>query len=152
MLTCILFLSVFAHYKVLWSHWLFIFTLPSTFFCFQRKPVKCIKAASALNRLLILCDSCLLILSIHDLEIIGGGPKLRGISTFCVNENPNVNNPFCIQVWTKIVCSSWWLLFVLCTVFMNWMHVGFTMPVHRFAWFNSKTAGWILMKCFMDNW
>jgi hypothetical protein len=65
---------------------------------FQRKPVKCIKAASALNRLLILCDSSLLILNMHDLEIIGGGPKLRGISTFCVNENPNINNPFCIQV------------------------------------------------------
>lgn len=63
-----------------------------------RKPVKCIKAASALNRLLILCDSSLLILNMHDLEVIGGGPKLRGISTFCVNENPNINNPFCIQI------------------------------------------------------
>ncbi|XP_069694581.1 transforming growth factor-beta receptor-associated protein 1-like isoform X2 [Periplaneta americana] len=34
----------------------------------------------------------------HDLDIIGGGPKLRGISTFGVNENPNINNPFCIQI------------------------------------------------------
>ncbi|PSN49855.1 Transforming growth factor-beta receptor-associated protein 1 [Blattella germanica] len=63
-----------------------------------RKAVKCIKAASALNRILILCDSSLLILNMHDLEIIGGGPKLRGISTFGLNENPNINNPFCIQI------------------------------------------------------
>jgi len=65
---------------------------------FQRKPVKCIKAASALNRLLILCDGILLILNMYDLEVAGGGPRLRGISTFCVNENPNISNPFCIQV------------------------------------------------------
>jgi len=65
---------------------------------FQRKPVKCIKAASALNRLLILCDGSLLILNMPDLEVIGGGPRLRGIGTFCVNENPNISNPFCIQV------------------------------------------------------
>lgn len=65
---------------------------------FQRKPVKCIKAASALNRLLILCDGSLLILNMYDFEVIGGGPKLRGIGTFCVNENPNISNPFCIQV------------------------------------------------------
>lgn len=64
----------------------------------SRKPVKCIKAASALNRLLILCDSSLLILNMYDLEITGGEPKLRGISTFCVNENPNINDPFCIQI------------------------------------------------------
>lgn len=63
-----------------------------------RKPVKCIKAASALSRILVLCDSSLLILNMHDLDIIGGGPKLKGISTFGVNENPNITNPFCIQI------------------------------------------------------
>jgi hypothetical protein len=45
----------------------------------------------------------------HDLEITGGGPKLREISTFCVNENPVINNPFCIQVWMKSkVCNFLW--------------------------------------------
>ncbi|KAJ9595158.1 hypothetical protein L9F63_013516, partial [Diploptera punctata] len=63
-----------------------------------RKPVKCIKAASALNRILVLCDSSILIINMQDMDIIGGGPKLRGVSTFAVNENPNITNPFCIQI------------------------------------------------------
>ncbi|KAF4527983.1 hypothetical protein B566_EDAN016638 [Ephemera danica] len=63
-----------------------------------KKPIKIIKAASALNRLLVLCNSCLFLLDMQTLEVIGGGPKLQGLSTFCVNFDPNIDDPFAIQI------------------------------------------------------
>lgn len=63
-----------------------------------RKPIKCMKAALAITRLLVLCNSNLFILDMSDLEIVGDRPKLRDVITFCANETANMNNTFSIQI------------------------------------------------------
>ncbi|XP_063219763.1 transforming growth factor-beta receptor-associated protein 1-like isoform X2 [Bacillus rossius redtenbacheri] len=64
----------------------------------QDKAVKCIKAASALNRLLVLCNQTLSILVMTELQPTGGSSKLRSISTICINEFAVLDDPFSIQV------------------------------------------------------
>uniref|UniRef100_T1J114 CNH domain-containing protein n=1 Tax=Strigamia maritima TaxID=126957 RepID=T1J114_STRMM len=64
----------------------------------MRKPVDEMKAASALNRILVNSDSTLMFLNMFELELVSSLPKIKGITTFCINENPNTNNPFSIQV------------------------------------------------------
>nr|CAD7446145.1 unnamed protein product [Timema bartmani] len=63
-----------------------------------KKPVKIIKAASALECLLVLSDTNLLILSMPNLKASGKGPILRGVTTFCFNEYAVTNDPFSVQI------------------------------------------------------
>lgn len=61
-----------------------------------KKPVRLIKAASALEKLLVLFDTTLHVLNINDLEPIGS--RLKSVQTFCVNENPKSSDPFLVQI------------------------------------------------------
>ncbi|GIY91427.1 transforming growth factor-beta receptor-associated protein 1 homolog [Caerostris extrusa] len=61
-----------------------------------KKPITLLKALSALNRILVLCDGNLIVLNMFDLEVIPSMTKLKGVSCFCLNENPETNNPL---VW-----------------------------------------------------
>lgn len=63
-----------------------------------KKPVVQLKAASALNRILLLCDNILTLLNMFDLEPIISGAKVKGVTCFCLNENPARSNPFSVEV------------------------------------------------------
>uniref|UniRef100_A0A1E1XHE1 Putative vacuolar assembly/sorting n=1 Tax=Amblyomma aureolatum TaxID=187763 RepID=A0A1E1XHE1_9ACAR len=63
-----------------------------------KKPVRTLKAMSALERLLCLSDGNFMCLNMVDLDILAPLSKLKGISAFCVNENPTRHDPFCVQV------------------------------------------------------
>ncbi|KAL5007714.1 hypothetical protein ScPMuIL_016520 [Solemya velum] len=63
-----------------------------------KKPIVALKAASALNRILVLCDGTLTLLNMFDLEPIVGGAKVKGVNYFCVNESPSRNNPFSVEI------------------------------------------------------
>ncbi|XP_006813911.2 transforming growth factor-beta receptor-associated protein 1-like, partial [Saccoglossus kowalevskii] len=63
-----------------------------------KKPVIQLKAASALTRILVLCDNTVALLNMFNLEPMLSGAKIRGVTSFCVNENPTSSNPFSIQV------------------------------------------------------
>ena len=60
-----------------------------------------IRAASALNRLLVLCDGVLSVLSLSELAVIpmAGSSKLKGVNACAVNENPSGDDPFSVQVF-----------------------------------------------------
>ncbi|CAK8694453.1 unnamed protein product [Clavelina lepadiformis] len=65
----------------------------------MKKPVIQIKAASALNHLLINCDSTLVLLSMLDLNIstaVSG--KIKNVNKFCVNQRPQNRNPFSVEI------------------------------------------------------
>ncbi|KAI4884620.1 hypothetical protein NFI96_022242 [Prochilodus magdalenae] len=64
-----------------------------------KKPVAELKAASALERLIVLCDGMISLVDMVTLEPIpSGGAKLKGVTTFCVNENPVTVDPFCVEM------------------------------------------------------
>ncbi|XP_035992465.1 transforming growth factor-beta receptor-associated protein 1 homolog [Fundulus heteroclitus] len=67
-----------------------------------KKPVAELRAASALERLIVLCDGVLFLVDMVTLESVpsaaGGGAKIRGVTTFCVNENPVNGDPFCVEM------------------------------------------------------
>ncbi|KAL3197559.1 hypothetical protein MRX96_044881 [Rhipicephalus microplus] len=63
-----------------------------------KKPVRTLKAMSALERLLCLSDGNFMCLNTADLDILAPLSKLKGISAFCINENPTRHDPFSIQV------------------------------------------------------
>ncbi|XP_069747219.1 transforming growth factor-beta receptor-associated protein 1 homolog isoform X2 [Narcine bancroftii] len=63
-----------------------------------KKAVNELKAASALNRLLVLCDSTVTLLHMINLEPIPSGAKIKGVTAFAVNENPVTGDPFCVEV------------------------------------------------------
>ncbi|GLH03240.1 Transforming growth factor-beta receptor-associated protein 1 [Gryllus bimaculatus] len=63
-----------------------------------RKPIKCMKAALAITRLLVLCNSNFYILNMSDLEVSGDRPKLKDVVTFCANESFHMNDTFSIQI------------------------------------------------------
>ncbi|XP_010643246.1 transforming growth factor-beta receptor-associated protein 1 isoform X2 [Fukomys damarensis] len=63
-----------------------------------KKPVSELRAASALDRLLVLCDSCISLVSMHSLEPVPSGARIKGASTFALNENPVGGDPFCVEV------------------------------------------------------
>lgn len=65
-----------------------------------KKPVAELRAASALERLIVLCDGVLFLIDMLTLETPSGagGAKIRGVSTFCVNENPVNGDPFCVEM------------------------------------------------------
>lgn len=65
-----------------------------------KSPITFIRAASALDRLLVLCDATLYVINASDLSplTLSGSPKFKGVTACCVNENPNTDDPFSVQV------------------------------------------------------
>ncbi|XP_051918602.1 transforming growth factor-beta receptor-associated protein 1 homolog [Hippocampus zosterae] len=67
-----------------------------------KKPVAELRAASALERLIVLCDGIVFLVDMVTLENVpstsGGGARIRGVTTFCVNENPVNGDPFCVEM------------------------------------------------------
>ncbi|CAG2117918.1 unnamed protein product, partial [Medioppia subpectinata] len=63
-----------------------------------KKPVVAIRVVCILERILCVCDSTLIVLNQNDLEVISYGNKLKNISVLCLNENPNNNNPFSVEL------------------------------------------------------
>lgn len=63
-----------------------------------RRPVTQLKTASALGRLMALSDGNLYLLDSDVLNTIGSGPKIKNVTVFCVNENPNTLDPFTVQL------------------------------------------------------
>uniref|UniRef100_A0A5F9CIS0 Transforming growth factor beta receptor associated protein 1 n=1 Tax=Oryctolagus cuniculus TaxID=9986 RepID=A0A5F9CIS0_RABIT len=63
-----------------------------------KKPVNELRAASALNRLLVLCDSCITLVHMLSLEPVPSGARIKGAVSFALNENPVSGDPFCVEV------------------------------------------------------
>ncbi|XP_076011478.1 transforming growth factor-beta receptor-associated protein 1 homolog [Genypterus blacodes] len=67
-----------------------------------KKAVAELRAASALERLIVLCDGIIFLVDMVTLETVpsaaGGGAKIRGVTAFCVNENPVNGDPFCVEM------------------------------------------------------
>ncbi|KAL6456082.1 hypothetical protein MHYP_G00359330 [Metynnis hypsauchen] len=64
-----------------------------------KKPVAELKAASALERLIVLCDATIALVDMVTLEPVpSGGAKLKGVTAFCINENPVTADPFCAEM------------------------------------------------------
>ncbi|KAG3268145.1 transforming growth factor-beta receptor-associated protein 1 [Ictidomys tridecemlineatus] len=63
-----------------------------------RKPVNELRAASALNRLLVLCDNCITLVDMLNLEPVPSGARIKGATAFALNENPVSADPFCVEV------------------------------------------------------
>ncbi|XP_075905435.1 transforming growth factor-beta receptor-associated protein 1 homolog [Nelusetta ayraudi] len=67
-----------------------------------KRPVAELRAASALERLIVLCDGVVFLVDMLTLETVpsaaGGGAKIRGVAAFCVNENPVNGDPFCVEM------------------------------------------------------
>uniref|UniRef100_A0A8C4RHC5 Transforming growth factor, beta receptor associated protein 1 n=1 Tax=Erpetoichthys calabaricus TaxID=27687 RepID=A0A8C4RHC5_ERPCA len=63
-----------------------------------KKPVNELKAASALNRLIVLCDNTIMLVNMLSLDLIPSGSKIKGVVTFTVNENPVSGDPFCVEI------------------------------------------------------
>lgn len=67
-----------------------------------KKPVAELRAASALERLIVLCEGIVFLVDMVTLETVpsagGGGAKIRGVASFCVNENPVNTDPFCVEM------------------------------------------------------
>ncbi|XP_028810168.1 transforming growth factor-beta receptor-associated protein 1 homolog [Denticeps clupeoides] len=64
-----------------------------------KKPVAELKAASALERLVVLCDGVIVVVDMVTLEVVPtGGVKIKGAAAFCVNENPVNDDPFGVEI------------------------------------------------------
>ncbi|KAK6486747.1 transforming growth factor-beta receptor-associated protein 1-like [Huso huso] len=63
-----------------------------------KKPVSELKAASALNRLIVLCDNTIMLVNMLNLDPVQSGAKIKGVVTFTVNENPVNGDPFCVEL------------------------------------------------------
>lgn len=64
-----------------------------------KKPVAELRAASALERLIVLCDATITVVDMVTLEPVpSGGAKIKGVTAFCVNENPVNGDPFCVEI------------------------------------------------------
>ncbi|KAG9348674.1 hypothetical protein JZ751_028991 [Albula glossodonta] len=64
-----------------------------------KKPVNELKAASALDRLMVLCDNTVTVVDMVSLEAVAsGGARIKGVLSFCVNENPVNGDPFCVEM------------------------------------------------------
>ncbi|KAM3877163.1 transforming growth factor-beta receptor-associated protein 1 homolog [Diretmus argenteus] len=65
-----------------------------------KKPVTELRAASALERLIVLCDGIVFLVDMVTLETVpsGGGAKIKGVAAFCMNENPVNGDPFCVEM------------------------------------------------------
>ncbi|XP_025923850.1 transforming growth factor-beta receptor-associated protein 1 isoform X3 [Apteryx rowi] len=63
-----------------------------------KKSVTELKAASALTRLLVLCDNTITLVNMMNLEPVPTGARIKGAVTFTLNENPVSGDPFCVEV------------------------------------------------------
>ncbi|XP_005106604.1 transforming growth factor-beta receptor-associated protein 1 [Aplysia californica] len=63
-----------------------------------KKPIAQLRAASALNRIMVLCDNTLTLLNMFDLEPIVTGAKIKSVTCFCINDNPVRTNPFSVEI------------------------------------------------------
>ncbi|XP_037662751.1 transforming growth factor-beta receptor-associated protein 1 [Choloepus didactylus] len=63
-----------------------------------KKPVNELRAASALSRLLVLCDNFITLVDTRNLQPIPTGARIKGAVTFALNENPVSGDPFCVEV------------------------------------------------------
>ncbi|XP_004686244.1 PREDICTED: transforming growth factor-beta receptor-associated protein 1 [Condylura cristata] len=63
-----------------------------------KKPVNELRAASALTRLLVLCDNCITLVNMMSLEPVPSGARIKGAVAFALNENPVSDDPFCVEV------------------------------------------------------
>ncbi|MBN3281869.1 TGFA1 protein, partial [Polyodon spathula] len=63
-----------------------------------KKSVSELKAASALNRLIVLCDTTIMLVNMLNLDPVQSGAKIKGVVTFTVNENPVNGDPFCVEL------------------------------------------------------
>ncbi|XP_029792950.1 transforming growth factor-beta receptor-associated protein 1 [Suricata suricatta] len=63
-----------------------------------RKPVSELRAASALNRLLVLCDNSITLVNMMSLEPVPSGARIKGAMALALNENPVSGDPFCVEV------------------------------------------------------
>ena len=65
----------------------------------MKKPIVQLKAATALNYLLVNCDNTLVLLSMLDLTIaVAVSGKIKNMAKFCVNERPLNRNPFAVEI------------------------------------------------------
>lgn len=63
-----------------------------------KKPVSELRAASALNRLLVLCDNSITLVNMLSLEPVPSGARIKGAMALALNENPVNGDPFCVEV------------------------------------------------------
>eukprot|EP00070_Physeter_catodon_P045522 XP_028352416.1 transforming growth factor-beta receptor-associated protein 1 isoform X1 [Physeter catodon] len=63
-----------------------------------KKPVNELRAASALYRLLALCDGSITLVHMLSLEPVPSGARIKGATAFALNENPVSGDPFCVEV------------------------------------------------------
>ncbi|XP_032981018.1 transforming growth factor-beta receptor-associated protein 1 [Rhinolophus ferrumequinum] len=63
-----------------------------------KKPVSELRAASALNRLLVLCDNSITLVNMLSLEPVPSGARIKGALALALNENPVSADPFCVEV------------------------------------------------------
>ncbi|XP_036910871.1 transforming growth factor-beta receptor-associated protein 1 [Sturnira hondurensis] len=63
-----------------------------------KKPVNELRAASALHRLLVLCDSSITLVNMLNLEPVPSGARIKGAVALALNENPVSRDPFCVEV------------------------------------------------------
>ncbi|XP_036211271.1 transforming growth factor-beta receptor-associated protein 1 [Myotis myotis] len=63
-----------------------------------RKPVCELRAASALHRLLVLCDCSITLVHMLSLEPVPSGARIKGAVALALNENPVSGDPFCVEV------------------------------------------------------
>uniref|UniRef100_A0A8D2D1X8 Transforming growth factor beta receptor associated protein 1 n=1 Tax=Sciurus vulgaris TaxID=55149 RepID=A0A8D2D1X8_SCIVU len=63
-----------------------------------KKPVNELRAASALNRLLVLCDNSITLVNMLSLEPVPSGARIKGATALALNENPVSGDPFCVEV------------------------------------------------------
>ena len=67
----------------------------------QSHPVTFVRCASALGRVLVLCEGSLVVLdgdSLHPIPLAGANKLKGGVGAGCINENPNSDDPFTVQV------------------------------------------------------
>ncbi|XP_018584648.1 transforming growth factor-beta receptor-associated protein 1 homolog [Scleropages formosus] len=64
-----------------------------------KKPVSELRATSALERLIVLCDCTIMVVDMASLEpVTSSGTRIKGVLSFCVNENPVSGDPFCVEI------------------------------------------------------
>lgn len=65
-----------------------------------RKPIQQLITAASINRLIVLCDGVLLMLSMFGLELLISGfkDKLKGATCIARNDNPTTFDPFSVEV------------------------------------------------------
>ena len=68
----------------------------------MKKPIVQLKAATALNHLLVNCDSTLTLVSMLDLSVAVSG-KIKNMSKFYVNERPLNRTPFAVEICVAFV-------------------------------------------------